>query len=66
MAFSIDYDPNSKEMLYAVHTIFMGDGLHFMGDRGMHKATNLFMLRRRKDARMINSVTKLIRKTVDE
>ena len=66
MAFGADYDPNSKEMLYAVHTALMGDGLHFMGDRGMHRATNLFRVRSKKDIRMIDSVTELIRKTADE
>ena len=66
MAFGKNYDPNSKEMLYAVHTALMGDGLHFMGDRGMHRATNLFRVRSKKDVRMIDSVTKLIRKTADE
>ena len=66
MAFDKNYDPNSKEMLYAMHTALMGDGLHFMGDRGMHRATNLFRVRSKKDIRMIDSVTKLIRKTADE
>ncbi|CUS12907.1 unnamed protein product [Tuber aestivum] len=59
-------DPNYNAMLYAAHTALMGDGLHFMGDRGMHRATNVFRVRSKKDIRMIDSVTKLIRKTADE
>ncbi|CAZ80703.1 unnamed protein product [Tuber melanosporum] len=68
MAFGIgcNQDPNYNAMLYAVHTALMGDGLHFMGDRGMHRATNIFRVRSKKDIRMIDSVTELIRKTADK
>ncbi|KAG0641330.1 hypothetical protein HOY80DRAFT_902541 [Tuber brumale] len=65
MAFGMgcNQDPNYNAMLYAVHTALMGDGLHFMGDRGMHRATNIFRVRSKTDVRMIDSVTELIRKT---
>ncbi|PWW79090.1 RNB-domain-containing protein [Tuber magnatum] len=68
MAFGVgcDQDPNYNAMLYAMHTALMGDGLHFMGDRGMHRATNVFRVRSKREIRMIDFVTKLIRKTADE
>ncbi|RPB03045.1 RNB-domain-containing protein [Choiromyces venosus 120613-1] len=68
MAFGADcnQDPNYQTMLYAVHTALMGDGLHFMADRGMHRATNVFRVRSKKDIRMIDSVTRLIRSTAVE
>jgi len=66
MAFGKEYYSNSEEILYAVHTTVMGHGLHFMGGRGKHKATNLPTIRSRKDAKMIDLVTKLIRKTAGE
>lgn len=53
-------------MLYAIHVALMGDGVRFMGDRGMHRATNVFRVRSKRDLGMINSVTKWIRKMNEE
>ena len=49
-----------------MHTTLMGDDLHFMGDKGIPRATNLSIVGSKKDVGMIDSVAKPFRKTADE